>query len=250
MKKYMVISNVTKGIHEPMGFKLASVNCDVDIDEVMREQDELKLWKCFDTYDEGCDFLIQLATNETWKYTNHLRITKDFSQVTNRPFFAFLGEDITCFPGIYTVNREDYEKLSKKFSSVCLAKEHGPITKLLYPRNFKQIRDLNLGYLVSYTLSNEFKASDHEDIVDTIEELHMQLLHLTSLLGRIMEEESESEVEDAIDIIEDLFDSKDAEGYLVTLLEKASKGEEIIYEVVLDTSEIDPKRPETILTFI
>ena len=130
------------------------------------EENGCRLLGLFPDPETASEFLRFTIEQYIRSYTTIINKLSNFEPVQKRKFLAYLGDDVTASPGLYEVNRTDYEKLKENFAGVRFATdEEARETPLFYssfvPIHYEKVKSLNLSSLKSLRVIPDVDPSDY-----------------------------------------------------------------------------------------
>lgn len=125
-----------------------------------------RLLGCFSDRMNAEEFLYWSLERESRLYTATL---KDLSEVRDRPFVAYFGDDLTVHPGMYLIRKCDWNRLKEVFSSVRLANAEELFSdrEVLFSvmvKDFERMKTLGMKKLHCIRANSKWSSSDTVDV--------------------------------------------------------------------------------------
>lgn len=231
----LVIMQTRATIHNLSNFMVIRITVDTkenyDIEKYASQLESsgaIKLLGVFIDNEEAEAFMHYKVDEATLEYTTVINKLPDLSEVRNRKFIAFLGEEISVIPGCYEVRKGDYLKLESQYPQIRLATDEElsnieMVYRCFIPQDFDLVRNLELPYLQGVRVISSADVIECLDKKMMLEAITRLAYLKESLAFMITELESEGclfKIENAIKIVEEISPESDAKDVVDRLLKQ------------------------------
>ena len=223
MKNAFIISSVVDDPHKASVYGIMTM----DKGHIMSEDeihktlacDTIKIWTNVLTREDAEDEMRKILERLAREYTELLRALPDLSVVKDRHFLVYLDDEITYFPGAYSVNFDQYNRLVQEFTGVRLANVTDTFYPIIMVKDLGRIRKLDLTFGTYFATASEVISEARPFVYDISVEAGRILKGVVNHCYRIAEKDSLTNRADAIDKITPLTGAENAERTIDAIIE-------------------------------